>query len=180
MKTTFALASFLLVAACAFAAEPVKSGPQVGAKVPGPFEPFNLTGPNADEECCLYCKFGNGPVVMIFARESSDPLTALLKKIDALTEKHKKQELGTCAIFIDKNAKTKGALKVLAVKEELKHLILATLDASPKGYDINQEADVTVLIYSGTAVKANQAFRKGELNDKAIEAIVKDVAKIVN
>lgn len=179
MKTMFAVGFALVISAFSFAAEPVKSGPQVGDKVPGPFEPFNVTGANADEECCLFCKFGNDPVVMIFAREPSESLTALVKKIDALNAKHKKQDLNSCAIVIDKSVKTKAELKVLAVKEELKHIILATMDEAPKEYAIAKDADVTVLIYKGAAIKANHAFRKGELNGKVIEAIAKDVGKIV-
>ncbi len=180
MKPLFALCACLLVAVVAFAAEPVKSGPQVGDKMPGPFEPFNITGANAGEECCLFCKFGNDPVIMIFAREMSEPLTALLKKVDELNAKYKKQDLGTCAIFVEKGTGLRPALKAIANKAELKHLIVATLDTPPDGYGIAKDADVTVILYTRAAVKANHAFRKGELNEKAIEAVLKDAAKIVN
>jgi hypothetical protein len=169
----------MLAAACATAAEPLKSGPQVGDKVPGPFEPFNVTGPNADEEWCLYCKFGNDPVIMIFAREMSEPLDALLRKVDQLSAEHKKADLGTCAIFVEKGTGLRPALKTVAARNKLNHVILATLDAPPKGYDIHKDADVTVLLYSRSAVKANHAFRKGELNEKAIAAIAADVSKIL-
>jgi thiol-disulfide isomerase/thioredoxin len=159
--------------------EPIKSGPQVGDKVPGPFEPFNVTGDNAGEECCLFCKFGVDPSVMIFAKEISEPLSALLKKVDELNVKHKKADLGTCAIFCDKGTKLRPELKTLAAKQGYKEIILASLEEAPKGYAINKDADVTVLIYTGAAVKANYSFRKGELDAKAIEAIAKDVGKIV-
>ena len=49
----------------------VKSGPQVGSTLPGPFEPLNLNGPDAGDECCLFCKYGNNPVVMVFASKPS-------------------------------------------------------------------------------------------------------------
>lgn len=179
MKTCAALGSMLICVTLSVAAEPVKSGPQVGDKMPGPFEPFNVTGPNADEECCLFCRFGNDPVIMIFAREMSEPLTALLKKVDELNAKHQKQSLGTCAIFVDKATGLRPALKVMASKADLKHLIVATLDAPPDGYGIAKDADVTVVLYVGAAVKANHAFRKGELSARAIEEVVKDVGKIV-
>ena len=179
MKALLVLGLLFGFSTLTLAAEPVKSGPQVGDKVPGPFEPFNVTGANADEECCLFCKFGNDPVVMIFAREMSEPLTALMKKVDELNAKYKKQDLGSCAIFVEKGTGLRPALKVMAAKAELKYLIVGTLDAPPDGYAIARDAEVTVLIYTGAAVKANHAFRKGELNDKAIEAIAKDVGKIV-
>ena len=43
------------------------SGPQAGSKLPGTFEPVLLNTADAGEECCILCKFGNDPVVMVFA-----------------------------------------------------------------------------------------------------------------
>ena len=156
-----------------------KSGPQPGQKVPGPFEPFNVTGVQAGEEACLFCKFGSDPTVMIFAKEISDPLSTLMKRMDDLNIKHKKADLGTCAIFCDKGTKLRADLKKLAAKQDLKEIVLATMEESPPKYTINKDADVTVIIYTGAAVKANYAFRKGELDDKAIEAIEKEVGKVL-
>ena len=39
--------------------------------------------------------------------------------------------------------------------------------------------EVTVVLYTKRTVKANHTFKKGELNDKAIDAIVADLAKIL-
>jgi hypothetical protein len=161
------------------AAEPVKSGPQVGAKVPGPFEPFNVTGTNAGEDCCLFCKFGVDPTVMIFAKEMSEPLTGLMKKLDDMNVAFKKADLGTCAVFCDKGTRLRADLKTLADKKGFKEITLATMDQPPKAYAINNDADVTVIVYIGAAVKANHTFRKGELDAKAIEAITSDVEKMM-
>lgn len=173
------LLAFVFVASCAQAGEPLKSGPQVGDKVPGAFEPFNITGTNAGEECCLFCKFGNDPSVMIFAAQPSDSLTALMKMLDELCVKYKKADLGSCVIFYQKGSALRSSLKALAAKEGFKEIILATLDEAPKKYQISKDADVTVLIYTGAAVKSNYAFRKGELDGKSIASITKDVSKIL-
>jgi hypothetical protein len=45
------LAVVLLVGS-AFAADVVKSGPQVGDRVPGPFSPLNVTGDAAGQKVC--------------------------------------------------------------------------------------------------------------------------------
>jgi hypothetical protein len=169
----------IFIATVANAAEPVKSGPQAGAKVPGPFEPFNVTGTNAGEECCLFCKFGVDPTVMVFAKDLSEPLTGLVKRLDELNVKYKKADLGTCAIFCDKGTRLRGHLKTLADKQGFKEIILATMEQPPKAYAINNDADVTVIVYVGAAVKANHAFRKGELDAKAIDAITSDVEKMM-
>ena len=67
----------------------LKSGPQAGEKVPGPFHPVNVTGEHKGEKFCLFCVNGENPVAMIFAREISPELTKLIKKIDEATAKNK-------------------------------------------------------------------------------------------
>ncbi len=43
----------LLAVASVTAGDALKSGPQVGKNLPGPFHPLNCTGANADEKHCL-------------------------------------------------------------------------------------------------------------------------------
>lgn len=180
MKLLFSSFVAISLASLVSAAEPLKSGPQVGDKLPGQFDPFNVTGPNAGEELCLYCKFGNDPSVMIFAKESNDALAKLMKSLDELNVKYKKADLGTCAIFCDKGTAQRPTLKALAAKQEYKEIILATLDGAPKEYAINADAQVTILIYDKLVVKANYALKNGELDDKTAAAIVKDVEKMMS
>jgi len=47
------LASALLVVAGVYAQDSLKSGPQVGKSLAGPFHPLNCTGAKADEKHCL-------------------------------------------------------------------------------------------------------------------------------
>ena len=46
----------------------LKSGPQVGQEVPGPFHPVNINGEQAGKKSCLYCANGPNPVAAVFAR----------------------------------------------------------------------------------------------------------------
>ena len=116
---------------------------------------------------------------MIFAREVSDPLTSLVKKIDAATEKNVSSKMCSFVVFLTDEENAKDKLKSLADKEGIKRTIL-TIDnvPGPPDYHIAKEADVTVVLYTDRVVKANYAFKKGELNDKDVNTIVKDVAKI--
>jgi hypothetical protein len=68
------LAGVLLVSA-AFAAESLKSGPQVNEDVPGPFHPLNINGKAAGRKNCLYCQNGANPVAVVFAREVTPEVT---------------------------------------------------------------------------------------------------------
>jgi hypothetical protein len=117
---------------------------------------------------------------MIFAREISDSLTSLVKKIDEATAANKSARMGSFVVFLSDDEGMEAKIKELAKKLDLKHTVL-TLDnpAGPKGHEVAKEADVTVVLYTKREVKANHAFKKGSLKEKDIEAIIADVSKIV-
>ena len=170
----------LLVSASAFGAEAIKSGPQAGQRVPGAFEPLNITGPDAGKKSCLYCRNGTNPVVMIFARNTSPELTELLQRLDAATGAHANDSMGSCAIFCT-DEQIAVNLADLARQCNLANTILATYEASgPARYKLAPEADVTVLIYTHCVVKANHAFRKGELTHAGIDKILADLSLILS
>jgi hypothetical protein len=162
------------------AAGELKSGPQVGERVPGPFHPLNCTGENAGKKYCLYCKHGQNPVAMLFARQTSPELTKLIKKIDDATAKNKDHGMGSFVVFLSDSDKLEAELKELGKKEKLQHCVLSIDNpAGPEGYQIAKDADVTVVLYTNGTVKANHTFKKGELKDKEIDRVVADVSKIL-
>ena len=162
------------------AAEAVKSGPQVGQKVPGPFEPLNINnGENSGKKNCLYCQFGQAPVVMVFAREVNPTVTKLIKELDSCTAKNKSADMGSCVIFCSDAKYLEAKLKNLVEKEKVQNCVLAIDNpAGPEDYNIAKDADVTVLVYKERKVAANFAFKKGEMKDKDVSAVIKAVAKI--
>jgi hypothetical protein len=172
--------SCALFAGAVFAAEALKSGPQVNEEVPGPFHPVNVTGAKAGERHCLYCQNGNNPVAMIFAREASPEVAKLIKKVDACTAKHSDCKMGSFVVFLSDKEGLDKELKAMADKEDLKKIILSIDNpAGPQKYNVSKDADITVVLYVDHTVKANYAFKKGELKDNDIEAITKDVKKIL-
>src|SRR5688572_21377495 len=117
---------------------------------------------------------------MIFAREVSDSLTSLVKKIDAETAKNSKAKMGSFVVFLTDDEKLTPKLETLAKDAGLKKCILSIDNpAGPKGYEISKDADITVVLYNKRTVVANHAFKKGGLNDAAIEKIMADVPKIL-
>jgi hypothetical protein len=155
------------------------SGPQVGAKLPGPFEPLHINGPDRGDEACVYCKYGSSHVVMIFASKPSDALASLVLKIEkAAAEGAKHGEIGACAILTDTSAATKTALGKLADKDDLKQVVLGVIEPDKlKKYALNPDAEVTVLLYSNLVVRVNRAFKAGELTEKAIAELADEAAK---
>ena len=187
-KVSIAVASVSLVALFGLvlflnglpAAEQLKSGPQTGDEVPGPFHPLNVTGESAGQKACLYCKNGSNPVAMIFAREVSTPLTKLIKKVDKATAKHGDCKMGSFVVFLSDEEALANQLKDMAKKEGIEQTVLSIDNpAGPKDYNVAKDADVTVVLYTKHNVKANYAFKKGELKDKDVDQIVTDIAKIL-
>src|SRR5262249_50664108 len=117
---------------------------------------------------------------MIFAREISDSLTSLVKKLDESTGKNKSARMGSFVVFCSDSEGLDAKLKELAKKENLKNLVLSIDNPSgPKGYEVSKDADITVVLYTKRTVKANYAFKKGQMKSKDVDAIVADVAKIL-
>jgi hypothetical protein len=175
-----AFLAIALAAGLAAAADGLKSGPPVGEELPGTFEPLNITGRDAGEKTCILCEYGESPVAMVFAREVSEPVTRLIKRLDAATAQHKADSLASTVIFLSAEEGLVKQVKALAEKEKVRHTLLRSFKPEgPKNYDIAKDADVTVLLFLDRVVKANHAFKKGELQDKGIDAVVADIAKVL-
>jgi hypothetical protein len=99
------------------------AGLKVGKTLPGPFHPYNITGPVEYEEDdrpdakkekkvkysprgkyhCLVSQYGLNPVVMLVARDGMDDNTAfraLLKRLDAAAERNPTVRLGVFVVFL--------------------------------------------------------------------------------
>ncbi len=118
---------------------------------------------------------------MIFARDLSDPLASLAKKIDAATDKNSECKMGSFIVFLNDDEGIDKKLKDLADKEHLEKISLATLSSKsgPEAYKIAKDADVTVILYHKNKCEANYAFKKGELTDSEVDKIVTDLTKIL-
>ncbi|HEV3439216.1 MAG TPA: hypothetical protein VG122_17750 [Gemmata sp.] len=154
------------------------SGPQVGSKIPGPFEPLNINGKDAGEEACLYCRYGNAPVVMIFATKPTEGLDALVRHVEkAAVEAGRSGGVGACVVITESNEDTKTALSKLADKENLKQVVLGMIEPRfLKKYQLHSAAEVTVLLYSKLVVRVNHAYKPGELTEKVASDLGKEAA----
>lgn len=159
----------------------LRSGPQVGEDVPGPFHPLNVNGEDAGKKACLYCKAGDSPVVAVFARSADNAaLKKLIAKIEEVAARNPKAELNSFVVFCSNSDKLEGELKDLAEKSQLKNVVLAIEEpAGPEKYNINRDAEVTVVLYKERVVKVNRSFAKGKLTEKDVEAVSAEIAKLV-
>ena len=159
------------------AADPCVSGTPVG-KRPGPYSFLVATGPQRGQLTCYVCEQheGNKPAAVVFARATSEPLGKLLAKLDAAAIDRK--ETG-CKVWMTLLAE-KADLDSLAKWAQNQGLKACPVGAfedadGPPSYKLNKDADVTVILFAKQKVVANFAFRAGELNDTAIEEVMKSV-----
>lgn len=161
-------------------AEPCKSGLQPGDKITTIFEPLNVTGEHAGEPYCLICENGLAPVAMLFARELDEPLLKLISKLDAATARNRKEQMGSFVVFLSEREGLQKELAAVAKKAKLQHTVLSIdKPAGPEGFNISPDAALTVVLYREHDVKANHAFRPGELTEAAGEKVLADLGKIL-
>lgn len=162
------------------AAEPPESGTPVG-KRPGPYSFLVATGPQRGQQTCYICEQheGNKPAAVVFARTTSDPLGKLMAKLDAAGIANK--EAG-CKVWMTLLAPKADldALAKWAQNQGLKSAPVGTFEDAdgPPSYKLHKDADVTVILFTKQKVVANFAFRAGELDDKAIESVLKSVPRL--
>jgi hypothetical protein len=196
MRRRFPLACVFLVFGVtwggAFQAETqVKSGPQAGQELPGPFHPLNVTGLHAGNPHCLVCEYGADPVVAIFVRDlpaAEGSLAKLLQRLDKAVEERQAGHLRSFVVFLSDDLAQEESRKSLVLKIEgltkdplaLKAVALAADRADgPENYKLNKEADVTVVVYHHLQVVANFAYAKDKMIEKDVDAIMAEVDKMV-
>ena len=117
-------------------------------------------------------------MVCIFARQTSEPLTSLVKKIDEQIEQN--PELKSFVVVLTDDAdQTAGELEAMAKEGGIEHVPLTVVESpsGPPAYKIAEDADVTVMMWNGGRIRSSQGY-KGQLTDRDIDAIVADAAKL--
>jgi hypothetical protein len=180
-RSVLAVLAMAVLASTVALAGSVKSGPQVGEKVPGPFAPLNVTGPDAGKKSCQYCKNGARPVVVVFAKQFTPAVAQLVKKIDVAAAANKERNLGSYVVVCNDAAGLDQQLQNMAQQMQLQNTVLTLYKpGGPERYRLAAEAEVTVLLYNHFTVKANHAFKAGELDSSALDAILADLGKMLS
>lgn len=153
------------------------SGPQVGSKIPGPFEPILMNGPNAGDAVCLYCQLGNAPTVMIFAPKPTDRLASLIRQLDKiLADAAKEVDVGACLVVMDTSQATQKALKHWVDQHDLRYLSLGIINSGQlKIYLLTSETAVTIILYSNRLFGRIVPLKPVELTEGELQKLVGEV-----
>ena len=182
MKKCFAAFAVLAVSASLVFAAEIQSGLEKGKSVP-PFNVKDVTGPNKDgEELCYRCRYGNQPVVSIFAKEMTEEVAQLSKELDNVVAKNRDQKMaGFVVVMTEDPEKAEASLTAAAAKHKISQLPLTTFKGTsgPSGYKLNSKADVTVMMWVEGKVKVSQGLNKGDLNKETIAKLVSETKTIL-
>jgi hypothetical protein len=116
---------------------------------------------------------------MVFAKADAANLASLVKQLDKLVADKKDAKLfAVVNLVAEKPDDLKEEAKKFVEKNELKNVALTvTKPESAKGWKINADADVTVMVYKDKKVTANHAAKSGGIDKKLIEAVLADASK---
>ena len=152
---------------------------------------------------CLVCQYALSPAVLVFVRdrdadkEKDAVIDALLKRLEEAVPEYKRFEMRAGVVFLSPDAQSsvsnlkeddpdkllEEAKKRDAVYARLtekaagfKEVDVAVYPGdSPKGYNINPKADVTILFLWKLKVVSNQAFAPGALRVEDIDKLMTKV-----
>jgi hypothetical protein len=106
----------------------------------------------------------------------------LVKQVDEQVAENEGKKMAAFVVLLSEDPDTTAAkLEELAKKQGIENVPLTIFDgeAGPGDYKIAKDADVTVMMWKGLEVKANHAFKPGELNAQKVKTVLQDTSKIL-
>ena len=120
---------------------------------------------------------------MVFARKPDAALTSLVKQLDEVLPKHADKELSSFVNLLGADrAALESQAKELAEKHKLQNVPIVVpveFEEGPGDFGINPQAEVTATLYVDRKVIASHAYGAGKFDQKAVDAILADIPKIL-
>lgn len=120
---------------------------------------------------------------MVFARETNDALASLVKRIENVIKENEEQKVASFVNILGEDEEaTQEAARQFAEERGINNVAIVVPknhENGPPSFNISPEAEVTVMLYRNTTVKANHSTGPDGLTEDRIAAIVADTAKIL-
>jgi hypothetical protein len=103
----------------------------------------------------------------------------LVKSLDSEIAKNK--SLKSFVVLLDDEDETAKRLKALAKEAGITKVPL-TMSVNPGGpppYKVHKDAEITVLMWRGSKVRVNHAYKKGDLTEADVKTVLSDLPKIL-
>ncbi|MEM6779707.1 MAG: hypothetical protein AAF670_18775 [Planctomycetota bacterium] len=136
-------------------------------------------GIDEGESLCYRCRYGSRPMVMVFAQQTGQKVTELVKQIDsAVADNADAQLRGLVTMFGAETARlTDSATKLAGQADPQNVPIVVSKDseAGPSSYRLNQDVEITVVVASDSQVVARHEFSADSLDVAAVMSEVKSM-----
>jgi hypothetical protein len=158
-------------------ASDVDSGPKKGSKVPG-LKVFDATGENKDKTVDYASLRKDRPTVYLFVGEGkfARPMFRFMKTLDEAIKKDLEEVYGVAVWLTDDEEKSKEYLPRISMYFEMTALTVFKGKDGPKGWDINGDAHLTVVVAHGGKVTAR--FGYNSVNETDVPAVLKELKKV--
>lgn len=160
-------------------AQDIDSGPAKGKKVPE-LKVYAVSGPIQGETVDYAAKREGKPTVyaLIPSAKFSRPMHSFLKGLEKALEKEIKDSLLVAVWIPEDQQKTKDFLPKITQYYQIAALTYFPGEkAGPKGWDINDQADITIILANKGTVVGRYGYNS--INDTVVRDVMKDFSKAV-
>lgn len=137
-----------------------------------------VTGPLMNRSVCYVCRHGSRPVVMVVVRRTSPELQTLLQGVDAVVDRHRADGLRSFAVIVCGDPQQAvPAVQTFAFdgKIAMPLCVASEAVAGTGGLELDEQAEVSILLYRNRRIESTAVFRRGELSPAAIPAVLDQV-----
>lgn len=178
-----AVLSVAMVATVAVAADTshvgLKQGDSIGAfyvtKIAGAVD----DGVPQDQELCYRCKYGQRPMVMVFARKGSDKLNDLIVQLDKAVAENSDAQLKSFVTVVGADpAGLKKAANQICDQAKVKNIpfvVAADSENGPDNYRLDPKAEITVIVANESQVVSTYSFAADKIDAAAVLGKVKEI-----
>lgn len=118
--------------------------------------------------------------MLVFAREWSDPLTGLVRKLEELTAERRDAKLACIVVLLSLDESIDRKMQKLAEREKFDNVLLGVMEpAGPTKFQLDKKAAVTVIMYRERKIEANHVFADAGLTEREIAGIVENAMRLV-
>ena len=164
---------------------------EIGKDLPGPFQPYNVTGARAGRFHCLVTQTSLDPVVIVFLRDLdfTEPFQTLEAELDNRIAKNPNVRLSSFTVVVsddlpkvveedDKRDELAAKLLALAKAKDLKQVVLC-LDSKMdlEKYGLDDNAWATIVLVNRYKVVSLHTLSKEKLTMEKMKEIVDEVAE---
>jgi hypothetical protein len=177
MRRGFLSLGILLLAFSAGQASDVESGPTKGSKVPA-LKVFDATGENKGKTVDYTALRKDRPTVYLFVGEGkfARPVFRFMKTLDEAIKKDLSEVYGVAVWLTEDEKQSKEYLPRISTYFEATALTVFKGKDGPRGWSINSDAHLTVVIAHKGKVTAKAAYLS--VNETDVPAILKELKKV--